>query len=646
MCSSQSEAEIASPLRSVRVRRKASNVDFIDGPIDTDEENEKIENLVEAEGDTDFLPPPKVAKKRGRHRKAVKNRNLSKTNDAKTVMNNNDDIAGKESQSTNTTNHESINTINHDTSTESNTSTPSKSMKMARVHEEPPPGSASGSVDPGPDLFKLKSPSILKVDTAGPMIIDPGKYKHLEANSLGMLTTRKLSNCSSVKNKNTTKTENTCIDKIKSVDMGGEPHSMINSSKSDKSIESTTSANVRSKDAMVDFVSAGAEDTDEENDNMEKLIMAENDTDFVPDEGNIVQKNANRVCPGKVAQNENIYKMDDETKMNNDNGTEEQNFTITLSTSDTSTDSNRSFQTKTVARRQRELLHDGSSVSSSPRDSPSPSLSVLSPSVGISSGKSRYEQIRDDIIAERNEQLQAMGFFESLAAAKAEMTSKKSAVKPRLVKAKKAKMKKMSGPRVSGPGPGQYHHRGSQSLGMVRKPGPSPVTGLRMPRRAPSTGLRMPGPAPSAGLRMHGPISVTGQTGIVGRGGYHRGVPSYPPNKKEQNIRPPTPQPEPNVSHYPTQATLSKFSNMGTTLTRKQSPPPASSCGEWNLPPGISISRIQDPDPGTGMTMTSLASALHLLGEREGTRRNISYRLTERQIMALKALGFEQELRI
>jgi len=620
MCSSQSEADVTSPLPRVRVRRKASNVDFVDGPVDTDEEIEKIEKLVEADGDTDFLPS-KVAKKRGRPRKVIKNKNTTKTGDAKTEMNNNDDIAGKESRSKNTT--------NHDKSTNLNTSTPSKSMKMARVHQEPLPGGASGLVDPGPDQLKLKSPS-LKEDNAGPMTIDPGEYKHLDTS---MLTT-KLGNFSSVNNKNTTK--NTCVDVNKSVDMVGKSHSMVNSSKcTSTSTESATNTSVRSNVTMVDFLSAGPRDTDEENYSTEKLVVADNDKDFVPGEENIVSKYTKRECPRKVTQNENIYKVDDETETINDSGTEEQNSIINLSTSDTSTDSNGSFPPKTVvmARYQRELPHDGSTATSSPRDSSAPSLmSVPSPSVGTSSGKSRYEQIRDDIIAERNAQLQAMGFFDDLAHAKSEMTSKKSVVKQR-VKAKKAK---------SISGPGHYHHRGSQ--GMVRKPGPTPVSGPRMPRRASSTGHRMPGPAPSTGHRMQGPTPVSVLTGNVARGGTHRRAPSYPHSINAQSIRAPTQQPEPNVSHFPTQAAPSNMG--GTTFTRKQSPPPASSYGGWNLPPGISISRIQESDPGTGMTMTSLASALNMLGEREGTRRNVSYRLTERQIMALKALGFEQELGI
>jgi len=83
-------------------------------------------------------------------------------------------------------------------------------------------------------------------------------------------------------------------------------------------------------------------------------------------------------------------------------------------------------------------LSSGSDASNSPYDSNAPSLtSVPSPPVEISHGKSRYEQIRDNIIAERNEQLQAMGFFDEFAAVRAEMNPKKSVVKAK-IKAKKA----------------------------------------------------------------------------------------------------------------------------------------------------------------------------------------------------------------
>lgn len=79
----------------------------------------------------------------------------------------------------------------------------------------------------------------------------------------------------------------------------------------------------------------------------------------------------------------------------------------------------------------------GSTASSAPCGSPAPSsIGDPRPPVVIS-GKSRYEQIRDDIIAERNEQLQAMGFFDEFAAVRSEMVPKKPVGKAK-VKAKRA----------------------------------------------------------------------------------------------------------------------------------------------------------------------------------------------------------------
>ena len=144
MCSSQSEADISSPLPRVRARRTASKIDFIDGPVDTDEENEKIEKLVEAEGDKDYCPP-KVVKKKGRLRKTA-GKSKTKTNDAGTEMNNNDDTDAQESPAM-----INVNTTKHNIRSESNTSIPSKIVKVARANQEPLPGGCSALDEAGPD---------------------------------------------------------------------------------------------------------------------------------------------------------------------------------------------------------------------------------------------------------------------------------------------------------------------------------------------------------------------------------------------------------------------------------------------------------------------------------------------------------------
>ena len=183
-------------------------------------------------------------------------------------------------------------------------------------------------------------------------------------------------------------------------------------------------------------------------------------------------------------------------------------------------------------------------------------------------------------------------------------------LQPRMLRPIRPKMEKKAGPRM--PAPGQYPQHGSHSVGMVRNPRPSPVRGR-------------------------------GLSGIVPSGVSHRRALSFPQPQINYRQNACALVPQSNVSHYPTKTALGESSNMSTSVSRMQSPPSASNSSEWNLPPGISISRIKQSSPGSGMTVTSLASALHMLGERTGIKRMVSYRLTEKQILALKTLGFEQE---
>jgi len=626
MCSSQSEADTASSLPRVRARRKASKVDFIDGPVDTDEENEKIEKLVEAEGDTDFFPS-EVAKKKGRPRKAdSRNKDTIKTDDAKTEKNNNDEIAGQESKSMHTT--------NTDTSADSSTSTPAKNMKMAKVHE----ASGLAGLGQGSVQLKLQRSSIPKDDNAGPILRNRNRDKWIVKRSV--TATSESGNSSTVENKNSINIENTSIVKKYSVDIDGQSHSIINSSKCHTSEESSTSVSVKSKVIMAnnvrdkvtktDYVSGEAGDTGEENDNGEKHVEVEGDTDF-PDEGN-VSKNRK----WKIARIENIFKInDDETEINyDDNRTEEQQAVINLTMNDTSTDSNQSphVETMVMARFQQESLHGGSRGQIRPgQDQDGLRTPCIEDNVegkyqqrdnhGLGGARSLEPVSKSNLIDVEGQKFHSkapQNQTNQLFPPPASTSGQSKPGQPRMLRPIRPKMDKKSTPRITGPG--QYPQCVSQSEGMVRKPGLTPVKGLRMLR----------------------PTQVTGLSGIVSRGGSHslRRAHSFPQNNNTQNIRAPTPQP----SNYPAQAALGKLSNMGTSFTRIQTPPPlASSLGEWNLPPGISISRIKESGPGSGMTVASLASALHMLGETEGTKRTVSYRLTESQIMALNILGFKQE---
>jgi len=647
MCSSQSEADITSPLPRLRARRKASKVDFIDEPDDTDEETEKIEKLIEAEGYMDFFPS-KVTKKKGRPRKAaIRSKDTNKTDDAKIEKNNNDDfdnIGGQELRSMNTT--------KHDISTDSNTSTASKILKMVQDHQASLPCGASGLVGPGqgPVQLNLQRPSKPKEGKAGSMRRDQNSDNWIVKSSI---TATESGNSSSVENKNSIKIDDTSVDTNSSVDIGAQSQAMINTSKCDTNAESSKSVSMRSKVTItnsvrdkvtkMDFVSGEAGDIGEENDNREKLVEAEDDTDFVPDEENVVQRNKNWECPRKVAKIENISR-NDEMNYENDR-TEEEQAVINLTMNDTSTDSNQSPPVKTEARFQQEPLHGGRSQmrpgSGQHEDNQRRSWmneneegrSTILPGAG------KYQQsdnlrlgIGEEKIPEpmrTNNLVDVEGQkFNSKAPHSQtnklfprESTSGQSKPgQPRMLRPIRPKIEEKPSPRIIGPG--QYRQLVSQSRGMVRKPVRTQVTGFRMPR----------------------PTSVTGLSGIVPRGGSysHRRALSLPQNNNTQGIRAPSPQ----ASHYPThtQEALGKLSNMGTSFTMIQTPPPpASSRGEWNIPPGISISRIQEPAPGSGMTVPSLASALRMLGESEGTKRTVSYKLTENQIMAMKVLGFKQE---
>ena len=84
---------------------------------------------------------------------------------------------------------------------------------------------------------------------------------------------------------------------------------------------------------------------------------------------------------------------------------------------------------------------DSSSFNSSVDAPVNTFISGNSTHVTMSSGKSKYEKIRDNIIAERNEQLRAMGFFDELEAAKSDMVPKKSSK----TKVKEPRSKKSSG---------------------------------------------------------------------------------------------------------------------------------------------------------------------------------------------------------
>merc|ERR1719193_1711829 len=233
---------------------------------------------------------------------------------------------------------------------------------MVRDHQASLPCGASGL---WLEQLKLQRPSIPKDDNAGPMTRDRNRDNWIVKRST---TATESGNSSSVENKNSIKIDNTSVDTNSSVDIGGQSQAMINTSKCDTNAESSKSVgmkskvtitnSVRDKVTKMDFVSGEAGDIGEENDNREKLVEAEDDKDFVPDEENVVQRNKNWECPRKVAKIENISRNDE--MIYDNNRTEEEQAVINLTMNDTSTDSNQSPPVKTEARFQQEHLLGGS----------------------------------------------------------------------------------------------------------------------------------------------------------------------------------------------------------------------------------------------------------------------------------------------
>jgi len=78
---------------------------------------------------------------------------------------------------------------------------------------------------------------------------------------------------------------------------------------------------------------------------------------------------------------------------------------------------------------------------------------------------------------------------------------------------------------------------------------------------------------------------------------------------------------QPGLPSSPSQAPFSKLSSQGVSHVKKQSPATSSM---------------------SAVTMSTLASALHMLGVREGQKREVRYILTEEQIRALRLLGIDE----
>jgi len=101
------------------------------------------------------------------------------------------------------------------------------------------------------------------------------------------------------------------------------------------------------------------------------------------------------------------------------------------------------------------------------------------------------------------------------------------------------------------------------------------------------------------------------------------------------------PQAEQSLS--PSHSAITKLTSLGVSIVRERAPPTRH---DWVLPPGITVSRtppLSVTGQGPVMSISTLATSLHQLGQVEGKRRLVQYRLTEDQIRALSTLGVGQE---
>jgi len=98
------------------------------------------------------------------------------------------------------------------------------------------------------------------------------------------------------------------------------------------------------------------------------------------------------------------------------------------------------------------------------------------------------------------------------------------------------------------------------------------------------------------------------------------------------------------VSQQPTNSVINKLTSMGLSVAMEKVP---TTKHGWVLPPGLSVTRTPssstgEEDPST--SLPSLAKALLQLGEVQGSKRLVQFKLTESQVSALQALGVREEL--
>eukprot|EP00092_Neocalanus_flemingeri_P085269 GFUD01107281.1.p1 GENE.GFUD01107281.1~~GFUD01107281.1.p1 ORF type:complete len:435 (-),score=117.15 GFUD01107281.1:123-1427(-) len=89
----------------------------------------------------------------------------------------------------------------------------------------------------------------------------------------------------------------------------------------------------------------------------------------------------------------------------------------------------------------------------------------------------------------------------------------------------------------------------------------------------------------------------------------------------------------------PSHSAFTKLTSLGVSIVRERSITHTKQ--SW-LPPS-SLTVIKTPSEGPRLSISSLATVLHQLGQIEGRRRLVQFRLTEEQVGALDILGLQQE---
>jgi len=97
------------------------------------------------------------------------------------------------------------------------------------------------------------------------------------------------------------------------------------------------------------------------------------------------------------------------------------------------------------------------------------------------------------------------------------------------------------------------------------------------------------------------------------------------------------------VSHTPDNSVIDRLTSMGLSVAMEKVP---TANHGWVLPPGLSVTRTPSStlEGNQCLSLPILAKALLKLGEVNGSKRLVQFKLTESQVSALQALGVREDL--